>query len=140
MLRLIVVLLVMANAAFYAWHRGWLDTVLGLPTQSQQDPQRQSQQVNPERLIVMGGRASDTDPTMAASPASAAVPTTDAEALSDEPAASAAASVEARCLEAGPFTADESRQAAAQVARVLPKGAWTTQAGAGPGLGWWCGV
>ena len=134
MLRLIVVLLVMANAAFYAWHRGWLDTVLGLPTQSQQDPQRQSQQVNPERLIVMGGRASDTDATMAASAASAAVPTTDAEALSDEPAASAAASVEARCLEAGPFTADESRQAAAQMARVLPKGAWTTQAVAVPGL------
>lgn len=137
MLRLIVVLLVMANAAFYAWHRGWLDTVLGVPNQSQRDPQRPSLQVNPERLIVVKGASSAPNamptPAVASAPSSAA--STIADVPDDEPAASTPpATVEARCLEAGPFTADESRRAATQMARVLPKGAWTTQTVAVPGL------
>lgn len=49
-------------------------------------------------------------------------------------ASSTPAPMDARCLEAGPFTVDESRQATTQMARVLPKGAWTTQAVAVPGL------
>jgi hypothetical protein len=138
MLRLIVVLLLMANAAFYAWHRGWLDAVLGTTTQGQQDPQRRSQQVNPERLIVVGAQALDPDSAFPASAADAArpvAPSTTAEASSQAPAASSAPpQIDARCLEAGPFTVDESRQATAQMARVLPKGAWTTQAVAVPGL------
>lgn len=138
MLRLIVVLLVMANAAFYAWHRGWLDAVLGTTTQGQQDPQRRSQQVNPERLIVVGGPSigpDSTAPAAAAEAASLAVPNAAAEATGQAPAASSAPTqIEARCLEAGPFTVDESRQAASQMGRILPKGAWTTQAVAVPGL------
>jgi malonyl CoA-acyl carrier protein transacylase len=140
MLRLIVVLLVMANAAFYAWHRGWLDTVLGAPTQSQRDPQRSSLQVNPERLIVVRRAASglEAEPASPAASTAAPAPLTGADLpTTEEPAASnplVETAAEARCLEAGPFTVNESRQAATLVGRVLPKGAWTTQAVAVPGL------
>lgn len=135
MLRLIVVLLLMANGAFYAWHRGWLDAALGTATQGQQDPQRRSQQVNPERLIVVGGPSSAMAPDSTAPPSvvSEPLPTASMASTAAE-ASSTPAPMDARCLEAGPFTADESRQATTQMARVLPKGAWTTQAVAVPGL------
>ena len=98
MLRVLVVLLLLANAVFFAWARGWL----GAPPQhSEREPERLLAQVRPELLSVLPP-----------SSASAAVQ-----------AARAAALV---CLEAGPFAdatigAAETALATAQ----LPDGSWT---------------
>lgn len=85
MLRLVVVVLVLANAFFFAWTRGWLAPLLDVPTHGERNPERLSQQVRPEVIGVLGARA-----------ASAAV--------SAARAASMAAGEGEMCLELGPFT------------------------------------
>jgi hypothetical protein len=53
MLRLIILLLLLANGAFYAWSQGLLLPWGVGPTQ-QAEPQRMQQQVNPESVRVLG--------------------------------------------------------------------------------------
>lgn len=52
MLRLAVFLLLLANAAFFAWSHEWLG-VLGLAPQRQDEPQRLAQQIRPEGLRLL---------------------------------------------------------------------------------------
>jgi hypothetical protein len=54
MLRLIVVLLALANAAFFAWHEGWLHALTGSSPDAGSGQAHLAQQVHPERLIVVG--------------------------------------------------------------------------------------
>jgi hypothetical protein len=52
MLRIVVLVLVLLNSAYFAWSQGWL---LGLgygPTQ-QREPQRLRQQIRPEALQLL---------------------------------------------------------------------------------------
>ena len=74
MLRAIVVALLVANLAFFAWTQGWLDGLVGVRARGDREPERLAAQVRPETVTVLkaGGKGSV--------------------------AASAAA-----CLEAGPF-------------------------------------
>ncbi len=51
MLRLVVVLLLMANGAYYAWAQGHL-APWGLGPAPQSEPQRQRQQINPEAVRI----------------------------------------------------------------------------------------
>lgn len=97
MLRVLVLLLVLANAAFWAWTQGWLGTP---PRAGEREPQRLEAQVRPEAVRVLPPAA-----------ASAAVQ-----------AARAAALV---CLEAGPLKDDQLAGAEAALASAAPgDGAW----------------
>lgn len=98
MLRLIVLLLLLANAAYFAWSQGVL-AAWGLAPAQQSEPQRLGQQIKPEAVRILGGD----------------------EAKLLDVAASAPAAKE--CLQAGVF---EDVQVAAfkQVLDRWPVGTW----------------
>jgi len=99
MLRAWVALLLLANAAFFAWSQGWLDGVTGFRARGEREPERLLRQVHPEAVKV----------------------------LSPQAVAAAASAAEARlaCLEAGPFGPAEAITAEAALSGVLPTGGWT---------------
>lgn len=125
MLRLLVVLLLMANAGFYAWHVGWLTPLLGTQAAAGRDPQRLHEQVNAERLIVLSP-SGQIQALGIPTPTMRSVPPTDT--------ATSAAAASGACLEAGPFNEDEQRQVQILLSKALPASAWTTQTVAVPGL------
>ena len=101
MLRAVVFLLLLANALFFVWSRGWLGEP---PRHGQSEPGRLAAQVRPEALNVLPPRA-----------ANAAVQAARAEALV--------------CLEAGPFAGGglQSELGAAETLlnqSQVPTGAW----------------
>lgn len=109
MLRGLVVLVLLANGAFFAWSRGWLQPWLPPPLASERDPSRVAAQLKPESITVLGPKA-------AASVAAGA-------------AARAAAE---QCLQLGPYS--ESELAATE--RLLegagiPREAWARRELAG---------
>ena len=57
MLRILVALLLVANLAFLALSRGWLEPVLSLSSPNEREPRRLAAQVNPEQLRVLGTEA-----------------------------------------------------------------------------------
>ena len=59
MLRLAVIVLLLANAGYYAWSHGWLRS-WGLAPVEQSEPQRMAQQIRPETLRIL--RARETPP------------------------------------------------------------------------------
>ena len=97
MLRALVVLLLLANAVFFAWARGWLGAP---PHHGEREPGRLLAQVRPDVLTVLP-----------AGSAGAAVLAARAAAL--------------QCLEAGPFSDTPLRAAEAALgAALLPAGSW----------------
>jgi hypothetical protein len=160
MLRLLVLALLLANALFFAWSRGWLDPVLGASAQGDREPQRLSNQVRPEVVQLWPAGTGNARPeapaaTAASAPASGAAsgPTpTDAAATaaplagiaSGPVAASAAVSAPAAvasavkaaaaatvCLEAGPFGPADLQATLALLNSQLPAGGWTPRQVAG---------
>lgn len=108
MLRALVLLLVLANAAFWAWTQGWLGAP---PRAGEREPQRLEAQVRPEAVRVLPPAA-----------ASAAVQ-----------AARAASLV---CLEAGPLKDEQLAAAEAALAVAAPgEGGWL-KVDAAPANGW----
>ena len=100
MLRVLVLVLLLANALFFGWTQGWFAPGWPPPRHGEREPERLAAQVQPERIAVL--------PPVAAS---AAVQ-----------AARAAAEV---CLEAGPFAAAAAASAEAALAAAgLPPGGW----------------
>jgi len=57
MMRVLVIVLLAVNALFFAWSRGWLDTVTGLPAQAGHEPQRLAAQQHPERIQPLAASA-----------------------------------------------------------------------------------
>ncbi|MEP7295667.1 MAG: hypothetical protein ABI702_05715 [Burkholderiales bacterium] len=96
MLRALVVTLLVANLAFYAWSQGWLDSVVGDRSTGDREPERLARQVRPEQVHIL--------PAGAASAAASA------------PAASTALA----CLEAGPFSDSELASARTAAQAALP--------------------
>jgi len=97
LLRALVVLLLLANIAFFAWSRGWLGAP---PHHAEREPERLLAQVRPDVVTVLP-----------AGTASAAVQAARAAAL--------------QCLEAGPFAdATVSAAEAAIAPASLPEGSW----------------
>lgn len=112
MLRLAVIVLLLANAGYYAWSHGWLRS-WGLAPVEQSEPQRMAQQIRPETLRIL--RARETPPV--------------APSVASEAPASAPATV---CLQAGTLDqrqADAVRTAAA----ALPQGSWSLESTPIPG-------
>jgi hypothetical protein len=116
MLRSLVLVLLLANAGFYAWSHGWLNDVIGIQPDAQREPQRLKQQVNADQLTVV-------TPSAAGSSSPAAQPSTEA---------SAGRTI---CVEAGPFTEAEQPLVEATLQPVLgATNVWTTEEVTAPGL------
>lgn len=118
MLRLFVLVLVLANAGFYAWSQGLLRS-WGLAPQEQSEPQRLAQQIQPEALRILGTPAPAEPPAAAPAPASAVA--------APPPLTSAAVpAVRGECLQAGVL---EEAQAEAwrKAASALPPDSWSLE-------------
>ena len=102
MLRLIVLLLLLANGTFFAWSQGLLGAWGFAPVQ-QSEPQRLEQQVRPEALRIA----------------------TPAEARRLELAATAPRPAE--CLQAGPFEEAQMAALRSSLETALPVGAWVLE-------------
>ena len=113
MLRLAVLLLLLANAGYYAWSHDLLQA-WGLGPASQAEPQRLQQQIAPQNLHLLPPAYIEPEPS--APPASAASTAKDS-----------AASAEAlACLQAGVFDARQA-DALRQAAASLPAGSWSLE-------------
>lgn len=95
MLRLLLLLLLLANALLLAARQGWLGPGLSGTGEAEREPLRLSRQVNPGWVRVLPPSAASA--MLTANAASAA-----------EAAAAAASAADRLCLEAGPFTPAEA--------------------------------
>ncbi len=65
MLRIVVLVLVLLNSAYFAWSQGWLLSLGYGPTQ-QREPQRLSQQIRPEALVLVPSQGTSSSVARAA--------------------------------------------------------------------------
>jgi hypothetical protein len=117
MWRWIVVLLLAANALYFAFGRGWL-APLGLAPVMQRDPARLTQQVRPQQLRVLPPSA--VGPPAPPAPAASAT----APGTSGDPASDATPAVALACLETDPLGDDALLAAESLLAGALPTRAW----------------
>lgn len=123
MLRLLVLLLALANAAFLAWSLGLLDDVTGWRARGDREPERLTRQVRPESILILPPTAIDAPASgIEPNPASPAPPAT---ASAPQQVVSAEAAPLPACLEAGPFSAAQIGPAQALLQINLPRGSWT---------------
>ncbi len=126
MLRLAVIVLLLANAGYFAWSQGHLRP-WGWAPQEQAEPQRMNQQIRPETLQILKVNASKTSSSAPVpAPAAPSAPTASTTAT-DNPASTAAPAADpAECLQAGVF---DERQAEAlrTAAAALPQGSWALE-------------
>ena len=109
MLRLTVLLLVLANAGYFAWSQGLLAS-WGIAPAAQSEPQRLARQIRPEALRVLAGEAAG--PVDSVGPAAASLRT-------------------AECLQAGVF--EEAQVGALREAlRPWPQGSWRMESAVEP--------
>ncbi len=106
MLRTLLIVLLLANALFFGWARGWLGSAWPPPGDSQREPERMAAQVRPERFVLLGPDAARAPAQPRPAPAPVAAPAATASAASGNGAAAADAAALA-CLETGPLTAEQ---------------------------------
>lgn len=107
MLRALLLVLLLANAGFYAWTQGWLAPLLP-PRSDAREPERLATQLRPELITVLSAGAASAA-VAAASPASAPAPEAEPPPV---------------CLEAGPFNEAGAVAAEAMLAQQgVPEGA-----------------
>lgn len=148
MLRLLVLVLVLANAAYFAWTKNLL-APYGFAPASQSEPQRMTQQMRPEAMrITVPAQASATtvapSPIPAASSAQAAVTATltttsgSTTATLSSPAVSASAAPLAaawraaaagptECLQAGLFNEEQTVVLRDRLQSTLPANSWVLE-------------
>jgi hypothetical protein len=127
MLRALVVVLLLANLAFFAWMHGWLNAVVGVDPAGEREPQRLNAQVQPNTIRVLGQPASAASvpatSTSVPNSAPAALPPPPAVASVNPPATGTLSG--AVCLEAGPFASADVPRLEALLRDALPSGTWT---------------
>lgn len=127
MLRLAVIVLLLANAGYFAWSQGHLRP-WGWAPQEQAEPQRMNQQIRPEMLQILKVNASKTSSgAPVPAPAAPSAPTASTTTAADNPASAAAPAADpGECLQAGVF---DERQAEAlrTAAATLPQGSWALE-------------
>ena len=112
MLRLVVLLLVLANALYFAWSHGHLASV-GFAPLAQTEPQRLAQQIKPEKMRVVG--LDDASKRQATTVVTAPL----------LPAAT-------ECLQAGVFTQTQTAVLSAALTSTLPAGSWVLEGAVEP--------
>ena len=130
MLRLAVIVLLLANAGYYAWSQGLLRP-LGYAPQEQSEPQRMNQQIRPETLQILKVnpiKTSSSAPFGITSTPTSPSPATAANFSPTLPTTPAAAppADSAECLQAGVFD-DRQAEALRTAAAGLPAGSWTLE-------------
>lgn len=100
-LRLLALLLVLANLGFYAWTQGWLDPVVGVRARGDREPERLARQFQPQVVRIIGAPAEAAAAMAASAPAPALA-----------------------CLEAGPYSPAEAGAAESLLQAALPGGSW----------------
>jgi hypothetical protein len=135
-LRLLVLLLAVANGGFFAWSAGLL-APYGFAPAVQSEPQRLSQQIRPEAMRIVSP-AQGRRPVSAA-PASTMLATTGAPQTTTLAPASALvlASMQVtdapvECLQAGLFNEEQTAVLRAQLQSVLPAGSWVLESSVEP--------
>lgn len=106
MLRLVIILLVLANAAYFLWTQGHLAT-LGLAPEQTSEPERLKAQIRPETLRLLNNPRSGTAPTPepVVAPASTPPQASESTAVSAE---TATATASATVADATPATVTAS--------------------------------
>ncbi|MBP6775736.1 MAG: hypothetical protein KA151_00650 [Piscinibacter sp.] len=119
----LVVLLLLANAGFFAWSQGWLDGLSFLRAQPEREPERLARQFQPHLLRVV---------TAGSAPSGAAV----APAPAPTPAAASGSGAQdaLACVEAGPYGAADAAAAEALLLPLLPTGSLTRRTVERPGV------
>jgi hypothetical protein len=114
MLRVLLIVLILANGLFWAWREGWLSLV-GMAPQPQREPQRLEQQVAADMLrLLPADKAARAGPVPAPASAPAPVP----------PAASAAPGMGSLCVQTPVMTATAASAAEAVLVNALPGKPW----------------
>ena len=116
MLRLLLLLLLLANAGYFAWSHGAL-AAYGFAPAVQSEPQRMAQQLRPEAMRILT--------------------TAEADKLKSVPNATSASSVEqstvaAQCLQAGVFSDEQSAALRTRLQNALPTGSWAFESSVEP--------
>jgi hypothetical protein len=111
MLRLIVLLLLLANGLYFAWSHGLLQAY-GLAPVQQTEPQRLTQQLHPERLRLLGA---DEVKRLEAATAQSSLPPRPTE-----------------CLQAGLFDERQATALRQALDTALPQGSWEFENGVEP--------
>lgn len=57
MLRTLIVAVLLANLLFFAWTRGWLDSVTGARATGDREPERLQRQIHPESIRILPAAA-----------------------------------------------------------------------------------
>lgn len=114
MLRLLVLLLVLANAAYWAWSQGLL-AAYGLAPGVQAEPQRLATQIRPEAIRLL---AADEFKKLESAPAPAAGAPTAASAP--------------ECLQAGLFNEQQTAALRNSLESTLPPGSWQFESSVEP--------
>ena len=131
MLRALVLGLLLANGAYFAWTQGWL-MAFHLGPVPQAEPQRLTQQINPEAMRLHRSPAPEAAATAPADPSAApAVATASAASPASAPVASAAAGGE--CLQAGLFSEVQANALRPRLQSTLPDGSWAFSPAVKPG-------
>lgn len=141
MLRLLVLLLLLANAGYFAWSHGML-APYGFAPAVQSEPQRLAQQVRPEALrIVMPpeapagliSRPGQPRAPVAPEPVAATYSAASSTLITLGPDASAQpAAVATQCLQAGLFNDEQTAVLRSRLQNTLPTGSWAFESGMEP--------
>ncbi len=127
MLRFFVLVLLLANAGYFAWSQGFMQE-WGLAPAQQAEPQRLQEQIRPEALHIAGAKVQPPVAAPATEPAAGTASTEPAAAAASASASAptAASSSAAECLQAGVFD-EEQADALRRAAAALPQGSWSLQ-------------
>ena len=142
MLRLLVLLLLLSNAGYFAWSHGTL-APYGFAPAAQSEPQRLAQQVRPEALRILtpsearqleNAPGSATQPAASAGLLTTATPTTPSSPASSAlvPAAASSPGQDIHCLQAGLFTDEQAATLRTRLQSALPTGTWALESSIEP--------
>ena len=121
MLRALVLGLLLANTAYFAWSQGWLMAFNLAPVQ-QAEPHRLTQQINPEAMRLNRTPVPEAPVSAPVAPGSAPEPAASAATPASATVASAAAAGE--CLQAGLFNELQVNALRPRLQSTLPDGSW----------------
>jgi hypothetical protein len=123
MLRLLILILLLANVLYYAWSQGQL-AALGYAPATQSEPQRVKNQIKPEALQILSAEEAKTGAKPADAPAPAPAPSSAPDAT---PTSLAPQTPATECLQAGIFTAPQVVALRAALDKALPPEAWALE-------------
>ncbi len=123
MLRLLVLLLVLANAGYYVFSHGLL-AAYGFAPATQSEPQRMAQQIRPEAVRVL----TTLEARQIEAPTPTSVPPTSAP--TSTPTASTSSAAE--CLQVGLFNEEQTVVLRERLINALPAGSWVLESALEP--------